>query len=172
MFVSDAERQELDQLGLTEEQSASITIGLEVLAANMTDVSRQEPDLPGYFLKFLLGFVTSAYSRCELPVMSGFDNWFLGVLRSSRELMRQTTDGDPALVFIEAVKQEMLAEYLGSNARILNAIDAAVEASRTATANDATIDRDTRDKVLDLVRTLARQQVIAGNSATVENIED
>lgn len=165
IFVSEQEREEIDQLGLTEEQSASVVIGLEVLATNMTDVSRQEPDLPDYYLKFLLGFVTSAYGRCELPVMSGFDNWFLGVLRSAREKMRLVTDGDPALAFLEAVKQEMLAEYLGSAARVLSAIDVAISMCRDSTADDSAIHSETRDKVLDMVRTFARQQAISDNAS-------
>ncbi len=160
MCLLDEAVHELEQTGLTEEQAASIAIGLHVLAENLDCLTKAEPRLPDYFLKFLRSYVTSAYSHAELPVMSGFDTWFLEVLRSAREKVRQAPDEEPSEVFLAAVKAEMLAEYLGSAARVLEALDVAVEECRAALDTDVTLDVVTRDKVLDLVRQLARRRVI------------
>lgn len=162
MCLLDEAVHELRQIGLTEEEAASIAIGLHVLAANLGCLTRTEPRLSDYSLKFLRSYVISAYSHAGLPVMSGFDTWFFEVLRSAREKVLQASDEEPSEVFLAAVRAEMLAEYLGNAARVLEAIDAAVEECMTATATDATLDVTTKDKVLDSVRRLARRRVIEG----------
>lgn len=161
MFLSEEEIEELRETGITEEQVFSIALVLDVIVEKTGFLGYPGSDLPDYSLKFFLSFVTAAFESVNAPVMSGFGNWFLGVLRSAREKMRQASDSDPKYVFLAAIKEEMLTEYLGSAAHILAAIDEAVNECRTATANDQTLDPKTRDKILEMVRQLARRHATA-----------